>query len=89
MVVWEKTDYLTEAERQLSDEKTYEEIEITEKDQVESVEKGNNLFSNLTRKNVITDNVNNYFRFNFEKAINLGKLYLLPTIRKGLCKVHE
>ena len=31
VVVWEKTDYLTEAERQLSDEKTYEEIEITEK----------------------------------------------------------
>ena len=88
MVVREKTDYLTEAERQLSDEKTYEEIEITEKDQVESVEKGNNLFSNLTRKNVITENVNNYFRFNFEKAINLGKLYLLPTIPKGLCKVH-
>ena len=31
VVVWDRTDYLKEAERQLSDEKTYEEIRITEK----------------------------------------------------------
>ena len=38
----------------LRDEKTYEEI--TEKNQVELVEKSSNLFSNLRRKNVITEN---------------------------------
>ena len=65
VVVWERNDYLKEAERQLSDGKTSEEIRITEKDQVELVEKGNDLFSNLRRKNVITENENNYFRFNF------------------------
>ena len=80
VVVWDRTDYLKEAERQLSDEKTYEENRITEKDQVELVEKSNNLFSNLRRKNVITENENNYFRFNFKNATNLGKLYLLPKI---------
>ena len=53
VVVWDRNDYLNEAERQLSDEKTYEEIRITEKDQVELVEKSNNLFSNLRKKNVI------------------------------------
>ena len=72
---------------QLSDEKTYEEIITTEKHQVELVEKSNDLFSNLRRKNVITANENNYFRFNFKNATNLGKLYLLPKIHKGLCKV--
>ena len=87
VVVWDRNDYLKEAERQLSDEKTYEEIRITEKDQVELVEKSNNLFSNLRRKNVIAENENNYFRFNFWKATNLGKLYLLPKIQKDLCKV--
>ena len=86
-VVWDRNDYLKEEERQLSDEKTYEEIRITEKDQVELVEKSNDLFSNLRRKNVFTENENNYFRFNFKKATNLGKLYLLPNIYKGLCKV--
>ena len=34
VVVWDRTDYLKELERQLSDEKTYKEIRITEKDQV-------------------------------------------------------
>ena len=35
---------------------------------------------------MITENENNYFRFNFKKATNLGKLYQLPKIHKGLCK---
>ena len=65
VVVWDRTDYLKEAERQLSDAKTYEEIRIIEKDQVELVEKSNSLFSNLRRKNLIFENKNNYFRFNF------------------------
>ena len=67
--------------------RTYEEIRITEKDKVELVENNNKLFSNIGRKNVITENETNYFRFNFKKATNLGKLYLLPKIHKGLCKV--
>ena len=36
---------------------------------------------------MITENENNYFRFNFKKATSLGKLYLLPKIHKDLCKV--
>ena len=64
-----------------------EKIITTEKDTVELVEKSNKLFSNLRRKNVITENENNCFRFNFKKEINLGKLYLLSKIHKGLCKV--
>ena len=67
VVVCDRTDYLKKADRQLSDEKTYEQIKITEKDQVELVEKSNNLFSNLRRKNVTTENENDYFRFNFKK----------------------
>ena len=44
------------------------------------VEKSNGLFSNLRRKNVITKNENNYFRFNSKKATNLGELYLLAKV---------
>ena len=51
------------------------------------MEKISDLFSNLSMKNVITENENNYFRFNFKKATNLGKLYLLPKIHKSLYKV--
>ena len=72
MVVWDRNDYLKEAERQLSDGKTYEEIRITEKDHIELVEKSNDLFSSLRREKVITENEKNYFRFNFKKATILG-----------------
>ena len=51
---------------QLSDKKDYQELRITEKDQVELVEKSNKLFSNLRKKNAITHNKINYFRFNFK-----------------------
>ena len=64
VAVWDRLDYLREAERQLSDGKTYEETRITANDQAELMEKINNLFSNLRRKNVIIEN-ENYFRFNF------------------------
>ena len=49
MVVWDRTDYLKEVERQLSDENPYEEIKITVKGQVKLVEISNKLFSNLRR----------------------------------------
>ena len=49
VVVWDKTDYLKEAGGQLSDEKTYKEIRITEEDQVEFMGKSNKLFSNLRK----------------------------------------
>ena len=40
----------------------------------------------LTKK-LELQNENKYFRFNFKKATSLGKLYLLPKIQKGTCKV--
>ena len=45
------------------------------------------MFENLQRKSVIQEREENYFRFNFKKATNLGKLYLLPKIHKGLSNV--
>ena len=80
MVVWDRNDYLKETLRQLSHEKTYEEIRITEKDQVELAEKSNNFFSNLMWKNMITENENNYSRFHFKKTTNLGKNYMLRKL---------
>ena len=39
VVIWDRSDYLKEAQRHLSDEKTYAEIRVTEKDQAELVQK--------------------------------------------------
>ena len=40
-VVWDGLDYLAEAEKQLSDSKTYKEVQLEEKDQIKLVEKRN------------------------------------------------
>ena len=45
------------------------------------------MFENLQRKSVIQERQKNYFEFNFKKATNLGKFYLLPKICKGLNNV--
>ena len=59
-------------------EKLTKKLELQKKIKLNWCKKSNNLFSNLMRKNVITEDENNYFRINFKKATNLGKLYLLP-----------
>lgn len=47
---------------------TQKEFRISEKDGVELVEKSHKLFANLMEKNFITENKNNYFRFEFKKT---------------------
>ena len=84
VVIWDRNDYLKEAEKQLSDRSTYLETKVIEKDLANLVEQSNKMFQNLQRKSVIQERQKNYFNFNFKKATNLGKLFLLPKIHKGL-----
>ena len=87
IVVWDRLDYLEEAEKQLNDSKTYKEIQWSEKDQIKLVEKSKSMFEELKKKTVITEKEKNYFKFNFKKATNVGKLYLLPKINNRLGNV--
>ena len=45
------------------------------------------MFENLQIRSVIQEIEKNFFKFNLKKAIDLGKLYLLPKIHKGLSNV--
>ena len=81
VVIWDQNDYLKEAEKQLSNKSNYLETKVIEKDLVDLVEQGNKMFENLQRKSVIQEREKNYFKFNFKKATNLGKLYALKYIR--------
>ena len=45
------------------------------------------MFEELKKKTVITEKEKYYFKFNFKKVINVGKLYLLPKIHKRLIDV--
>ena len=84
----DRLDYLAEAEKQLSDSNTYKKVKMSEKDQVKLVEKSNNMFEGFKKKTVITEKEKNYFKFNFKKATNVGKLHLLPKIHKRVSNVQ-
>ena len=87
VVVWDRLDYLMEAEKQLKDRKVYQEVRFSENILTDLVEKSNTMFKNLRRKGVISEKELKYFSFEYKKATNLGKLYLLPKIHKRLKNV--
>ena len=55
IVVWDRLNYLAEAEKQLSDSKTYKEVQWLEKNQIKLVKKSNSMFEELKKKTVITE----------------------------------
>ena len=78
MVVWNPNHYIAEAEKQLSDENIYKDINFKDKILQRLANNSNKLFK---RKRVL---LKKYFTIEFKKATNLGKLYLLPLIHKRL-----
>ena len=53
----------------------------------ELVNKSNSSFKELKKKGCISDKTLKYFTYEFKKAANLGKFYLLPKIHKHLVNV--
>ena len=76
-----------EAEKQLKDRKVYQEVRFSQNILTDLAEKSNIIFKNLRRKGVILEKERKYFCFEYKKATNLGKLYLLPKIHKRLRNV--
>ena len=84
VVVWDKLDYLAEAENHLKDINTYQDIKFGDDDLVKLVEKSNQMFKQLLSKQNISSSGFKYFRYNYKKSTNLGKMYLLPKTHKRL-----
>ena len=55
--------------------------------QVNLAEKSNDIFEELEKKIFITEKETNCLSFNFKKATNVGKSYLLPKMHKRLSNV--
>ena len=83
-MVWDRKDYLLEAERQLGDTSIYKDVSFNDKILSDLVDNSNKLFQCLKRKGLITDKELKYFLYNYKNSTNLGKLYLLPKIHKRL-----
>ena len=77
VVVWDREDYIAEADRQLKDNETYESSSLKDVDLVKLVEKSNSIFQSLRKKKLITEEELKCFIYKYKKATNFGKMYLL------------
>ena len=87
VVIWDRNDYLLEAEKQLRDKKVYRDVEYNVNILKDLAEASNEMFSGLKRRGFITEKQLKYFTYEYRKATNFGKLYLLPKIHKRLFNV--
>ena len=87
VLIWDQSDCIMEAEKELDDKAVYKDMNF-EKDLIPNLTgKSNRLFESLNRRHLITEKEFKYFRFEFKKTFNLGKLYLLPKIHKQLSNI--
>ena len=82
VVVWDRNDYIAEAEKQLNNKSVYNNVIFKEKILQDLAETNNNIFRSLRGKGKITERQLKYFTIAHKKATKLGKMYLLPKIHK-------
>ena len=87
VAIWDHNDYITEAEKQLSDNVVYKQVNFKEKNLCDLVETSNRFYRGLKLDGHISEKEMKYFMYKYKKVTNLGKLYLLPKIYKRLYDV--
>ena len=80
--MWDRNDYIVEAEKQLNNKSVYKSVIFKEKFLQDLAETNNNIFKSLRGKDKITERQLKYFTIAHKKATNLGKTSLLPKIHK-------
>ena len=85
--MWNRYDYITEAESQLENEQGYKKVSF-EQDMLCDT-KSNFFFKDLRRSGCTTEKELKNFSYEYKKITNLGKLCLLPKIDKRLENLHE
>ena len=83
-VIWDRNDYITEAESQLKSEIVYKKSSFKQDMLCELVTKSNDFFKDLRRSECITEKELKYFSYEYKKMTNLGKLHPLPKIHERL-----
>ena len=87
IVVWDRDDYVKEAQKQLGYEKVSRKVSYKEKQLPELVDKSNSFFKEHKRKENISDKTLKHFVYEFKESINFGEFYLSPKIHKCLNNV--
>ena len=84
VVVYNKLDYLAEAENHLKDSNTYKDVKFGDNDLVKLVEQSNKIFKQLLTMQNISSSEFKYCSYSYKKLTNLGKMYLFPKTHKRL-----
>ena len=84
IAVWDRADYLREAEKQLSDKNVYQEVQFQKQMLSNLVDTSNKFFRGLKTKRFIAEKELKYFTYEYKKTCNFGKMYLSPKIHKRL-----
>ena len=87
MVVWDRKNYIAEADKQLNNKSVYKNVLFKVKIQQDLAETGNNIFKSLRGKGKIIEKQLKYFTIAHKIGTNLGKMYLLPKNHKRLFNV--
>ena len=87
IVVWDRNDSVVEAEKQLRNKNIYQDVNFGDRILWDLVDKSNKMFRSLKSYGKIAKKELKYFKYEYRKATNLGKMYLLPKIHKGLSNV--
>ena len=82
VVLWNRQDYLKEAEKQHNDKETYEELSSDPVSPLISIVKG--CLSRVKKRGDIPNETLEYF---FINKLKLGRFYMLPKIHKRLNNV--
>ena len=86
-MVWDRNNYLLEAERQLKDEEIYRSVTFNEKLIEVLTEYSNKMLKDLKREGHLFEKQLNCYRFKYRKKCNVGKFYLPLKIHKRLYNV--
>ena len=83
--MWDRSDYVKEAENQLIDTKVYKDI--SRKDLIpELTEKSNKIFESLKRRGFISENNGNFSLLNLRKLV-AWENFILPKIERKMFNV--
>ena len=85
VVIWDRNEYLLQAEKQLRDKKVYRDVEYNVNILKDLAEASNEIFSSLKRRGFITEKQLKYFTLSTEKPLNLANFtFYLKFIRNFL-----
>ena len=80
VVVWDKSDYKSQADKQLSDTDANENFKFNEKILQNLLEERNIFLKKTKYKGIVTEKDPNYFTYKYKKARDAAKIYCLKYI---------